>query len=287
VPTFTGLNCEVPTQAPLDLCTPNPCQNSGKCVQSPTSYATSCRCRTGFTGYLCQYSDPCTSSPCLNSATCYPSFGPAITYQCSCPAGFQGINCQIDSSTTCTPQTCRNAGACLIHPDTKKAYCACSVFYTGANCETSYNPCFTTDGLPVCQNSASCSINFGVAPYFQCSCRYGSTGSLCQQVVTTTRLTTLKTDQAVCQDLDTDLCKLYAANGYCSNLFLVNSISVPKYCGISCGVCGASGVTVEGSTTARPRCVDSQASCVFWGSTGNCGMLPDPTICSKSCGLCN
>lgn len=152
-------------------------------------------------------------------------------------------------------------------------------FYKGDKCEINYNPCLTDANQNQCQNGGTCSINFGIAPFYQCRCRYGYSGQNCQNVVSTT--TAQPYIPVTCEDMDSFMCPLYAANNYCSSKYYINSRPIPTYCAKSCNTCG----NPNSGTTARP-CVDSQPSCIFWGSSGNCYRLPNPSICAKSCGVC-
>jgi len=152
------------------------------------------------------------------------------------------------------------------------------IFLTGPNCQTAFNPCFTLEGSPVCQNAGSCTVNLGVSPYYQCACKSGYIGTNCETSVTTSKFTVTTTTPLVCQDQDTPTCEYYAQNNMCSNLYIVKDVSVITYCPKSCLVCTSTG-------TVQP-CVDSQTSCQFWAMTGNCDKLTDPSICRQSCGLC-
>lgn len=157
------------------------------------------------------------------------------------------------------------------------------MFSKGERCETGYNPCLTDTSQNQCQNGATCLINFGVSPFYQCICKTGYSGQNCQNVVSTTTAVPFAIP-ASCDDLNPAACQYYAANNYCSNFYYINRISIPTYCARSCNTC----VSPNGNsplTTARP-CVDSQVSCNYWSSTGNCHRLPNQKMCSKSCGLC-
>lgn len=46
-----------------DLCAPNPCANGGTCVTDGTT--STCQCRLGFQGDLCQICDACVPNPVL------------------------------------------------------------------------------------------------------------------------------------------------------------------------------------------------------------------------------
>lgn len=264
------------------VCNPNPCQNGARCV--PTSATTAiCQCLDNFTGYLCEYSNPCLSSPCKNGATCViasiTQTGP--TYRCNCPTGFTGTNCDVNINNQCITGYCFNSGTCNIVNGLPT--CTCSPIFTGSRCEQAINVCFNSDGSPVCLNSASCTVNLQTPPYYQCTCVNGFFGSNCQfQSTTTTRLTsTVSSTSGPCLDRDTNSCQFYAANKYCSDLFILNEfrVSVPTYCPLSCNRCSSGG----GST-----CVDTQSNCAVWASLNLCPRLStlNPNPCPKSCRAC-
>ena len=73
--------------------------------------------------------DPCTSNQCQNGATCIHGFGIGPSYRCLCPNGYEGRSCEIDSSLTCTKQSCLNGGSCSIVSG--KTFCTCRAFFTG------------------------------------------------------------------------------------------------------------------------------------------------------------
>jgi hypothetical protein len=80
------------------------------------------------------------------------------------------------------------------------------------------------------------------------------------------------------------ICDYYAANNFCSNYYFLNGTPIPQYCPKSCHKCDLESGALA-AESSRP-CYDTQFTCQFWGTSGNCKRLPDPTICRKSCGLC-
>ncbi|XP_071824175.1 uncharacterized protein [Apostichopus japonicus] len=81
-------------------CTPNPCQNGGRCLQSGSSL---CDCTgTGFTGNTCQTPitvNRCIPNPCQNGGRCLQA-GATL---CDCTGtGFTGNTCQT-STVSATP----------------------------------------------------------------------------------------------------------------------------------------------------------------------------------------
>ena len=173
----------------------------------------------------------------------------------------------------------------FMHNNSSKKYSnKFSIKTQGLRCEKRYNPCYTSVGEPVCQNRGTCYMNFGTVPPYQCQCRRGFSGTNCEIAPTTTQApTTVPTTAFVCTDRDPTACPYYASNNFCSSFYYINRTPIPVYCAKSCNRCST--VTNSPITSSRP-CVDTQQSCTFWGATGNCGLLPDQTLCSKSCGLC-
>ncbi|XP_060587346.1 fibropellin-3-like isoform X5 [Ruditapes philippinarum] len=108
-----------------DPCTPNPCQNSGVCNQSGTSYT--CTCQTGWIGTTCSTDDPCTPNPCQNSGVCNQS---ETSYTCNCQTGWIGLTCSTDDP--CLPNPCENSGNCSILGTSHQ--CQCTFDYFGENC---------------------------------------------------------------------------------------------------------------------------------------------------------
>lgn len=73
-----------------DPCNPNPCQNSGTCTASGSSYT--CNCQPGWSGTNCDLaSQTCQPNPCQNGGTCYVYGG---SYSCQCPPSYGGANCE-------------------------------------------------------------------------------------------------------------------------------------------------------------------------------------------------
>lgn len=64
-PGFFGPHCETTAS----ICTDNPCENGGSCIQDPRGFI--CDCPPGFSGLLCEkkLSLGCKSSYCLNGKT--------------------------------------------------------------------------------------------------------------------------------------------------------------------------------------------------------------------------
>ena len=84
-----------------DVCSPNPCLNSGQCYLRPASEVTAssplpytCTCSGGFWGVNCSNFNPCSSlGACNNGGTCHNTS--SVTYSCECPDGFYGDRCEV------------------------------------------------------------------------------------------------------------------------------------------------------------------------------------------------
>ncbi|XP_017777386.1 PREDICTED: delta and Notch-like epidermal growth factor-related receptor, partial [Nicrophorus vespilloides] len=163
-PGFVGPHCEE-----QDACFPNPCTNSGICVDISQGHEGSmyqCLCPYGFTGKICEEeTDPCTSMPCQNGAKC---IGNATAFLCECPRGYTGVLCQ-HNLNECESSPCVN-GICVSHDDGYK--CFCQPGYTGENCELQYNECQSSP----CVNGGTCIDQIGG---FTCNCGRGFTGHRC------------------------------------------------------------------------------------------------------------
>lgn len=136
----------------------------------------------------------------------------------------------------------------------------------------------SASGQNICQNFGRCQINYGVSPYFQCTCKLGYSGSTCEIApVTTTR----SPSENSCEDKDPNTCAYYALNNYCSKLYYIYQIPIPTYCPKSCKTCK----NEDNGSLTKP-CKDTQSVCAFWAASGLCSALTDTTICPKSCGTC-
>nr|ASU52591.1 notch N4 [Nilaparvata lugens] len=81
---------------------------------------------------------------------------------------------------SCSPNPCKNGGACLTSPK-GKSFCNCTSQYVGEYCQR-LNPC-TTGPVPRCQNGGTCNVRMSPdhgSPSFWCACPIGYSASLCE-----------------------------------------------------------------------------------------------------------
>ncbi|XP_076802956.1 uncharacterized protein LOC143446955 [Clavelina lepadiformis] len=158
-----GYSCETAST----LCNALTCQNGGTCV-TVSGGGAKCLCREGFSGNRCQVTPRICN--CQNGGTCPPQ-----GTVCLCPAPFKGNDCSVGP---CTPEPCRNGGACIIDPSAPNYYtCDCFPPYYGDHCELttdeacSSNPCLG----PNCQCFESCKHEHG----YYCMSQQGYIGQNC------------------------------------------------------------------------------------------------------------
>ena len=168
--------------------------------------------------------------------------------------------------------------------------CQCPL--EGSRCESIRNPCYNSDGTAVCKNFGICSLNLAIPPYYECSCLYGSFGTNCESLYTTTTQPTTTSTLSpatttsrpfLCVDAEPVACLYYANNNLCSNYYTINGgTPVPTYCPKACGLCTSS------SSQPNGPCADTQNNCALWSMFNLCYKLSHivPHPCQKSCKLC-
>ncbi|XP_069704556.1 delta and Notch-like epidermal growth factor-related receptor isoform X2 [Periplaneta americana] len=161
---YVGPHCEE-----RDGCYPNPCRNSGICVDISQGHEGStfqCLCPYGFAGKTCQEeTDPCASSPCQNGGSCARN---GTQFRCDCGPGFGGPQCQ-HNLDECVSSPCVH-GICVDQQDGYR--CFCQPGFAGQHCEYEYNECESSP----CINGGTCMDHIGS---YTCICGRGYTGKRC------------------------------------------------------------------------------------------------------------
>ncbi|XP_033732273.1 uncharacterized protein LOC117321797 isoform X2 [Pecten maximus] len=163
-----GVNCEV--DLPSE-CTPNPCQNGGKCKNLINDYQ--CLCTTGFSGKNCDDEQMlCASGSCASTAVNCTAYG-NVRRKCYCQPGFTGDRCDINIDD-CLSNPCLNGGICT---DFVNGYqCTCDQYaFSGMRCEVRRDLCFGVS----CGGSGMCVPDYTRNTYI-CVCDPGyAYGEIC------------------------------------------------------------------------------------------------------------
>ena len=136
-----------------------------------------------------------------------------------------------------------------------------------------------SNSYPVCLNSGRCTIAPQSAPYYTCTCSSGYFGNNCEQTQNTTP------NPLVCADVDQYICPIYAKNLYCNSPYVINGLTIAKFCPVSCNTCVTTS-TAAPVTTQSATCFDSDPGCSYWSYY--CSLLSSisPHPCRKTCGMC-
>ncbi|XP_063601761.1 uncharacterized protein LOC134777826 isoform X2 [Penaeus indicus] len=174
--TYTGSHCEE-----LDACEPNPCLNSGICVDIQEGHdgdTFQCLCPYGYRGRYCEeWTNLCESRPCQNGGTCT---GNHSSYTCLCSPGWTGTQCsereEVTELSSNNDEACANSpcihGVC-VETQSQGVRCFCLPGYGGSRCQFEYNECESSP----CINGGTC---VDIVSGFQCLCGRGYTGKRCQ-----------------------------------------------------------------------------------------------------------
>lgn len=163
---YSGRYCEMQVRN----CSPNPCQNGGKCLVTKGNHY-QCQCTRGFRGFNCEENiDDCHGNPCRNGGTCIDGIN---QYQCKCMAGYTGENCE-KRVDFCITKPCANGGSCI---EFKNGFqCNCRNGFTGNDCSQDIDECLSSP----CKNGSTC-INR--VNSYECTCVEGFQGVNCDQPV--------------------------------------------------------------------------------------------------------
>ena len=151
---------------------------------------------------------------------------------------------------------CQNGGTCTVG-SVGQALCSCPIGFTGLVCNQTIANCF-------CQNGGRCNGNnrcICLANFYGTNCEFALTSTICSR-----------------GDVDSDRCRGWRSNGFCSFSYTFNNVPILIYCPISCNVCN----------DIKQLCQDSQRSCEVWARLNFCDVVnrENPNLCRRSCGLC-
>nr|CAI5867731.1 unnamed protein product [Callosobruchus analis] len=112
-------------ESEVEACSPNPCQNGGKCISKKSRKF--CQCTGHFTGLFCALTK-CDLEPCA-FGTC--SLTPT-SYECHCRTGYTGPTCD-QKRKPCESNPCDGRGVCAERGD--GFVCRCHAWWEGPRCE--------------------------------------------------------------------------------------------------------------------------------------------------------
>eukprot|EP00794_Sanderia_malayensis_P011731 gene11731-12951_t len=207
--------------------------------------------------------NPCHRRPCLNGGTCVHHTH-AHGFRCSCRSGFRGHYCEIPA-VTCTPNPCKNDGACTLHDH--GFFCSCPADFKGPSCSVPTS-CFSNP----CLNGGSClELDNG----FSCQCIDEYQGQTCREKLDACRSNPCKND---------GFCKEFGSTFEC----------ICKE-GFSCVDCSCNTTTVIKQTTIKQNSCPASAckngaSCFPTDRGFNCQCLDGfhgvdcsiPDLCKKN-----
>ncbi|KAJ1529431.1 hypothetical protein ONE63_006210 [Megalurothrips usitatus] len=109
----------------VESCSPNPCQNDGKCLVRDRRRV--CECKGHFTGLLCGLTE-CDLEPCV-WGKCILTPG---SFRCACAPHYKGALCNVRAKP-CNDNPCEGRGECHEKGDT--FHCRCHAWWEGPKCE--------------------------------------------------------------------------------------------------------------------------------------------------------
>lgn len=245
---FTGTFCEIApagqtttlsqtTTTLSKICSANPCQNGGTCVDLSSNLAF-CQCPPEYAGSLCENLASTISSSTSSGITTIISDSPSTSTlsseSSSSTSGATSSNSQSSTSSETTLNTetsttisseistttpalepcpsdfdiCRNNGTCLYSES--GIFCKCSLPYTGAFCQTENQFC----DLNPCKNGGTCEQNSDNTG--DCKCSEGYSGRTCN--IKKCEETNPCQNSLVCLEIDDKfecLCKFGFTGNYC------------------------------------------------------------------------
>lgn len=131
------------------ICSSNPCRNSGVCMSNGVAYV--CICSPGFRGQQCEnVFEGCNvaGNECVNGGVCAPL---NEVFVCTCPSGFGGATCSININE-CDSGPCQNGGICT---DGRNSFaCQCPIGFAGTFCEVNERNFLAAQGLTAVDQAA-------------------------------------------------------------------------------------------------------------------------------------
>jgi hypothetical protein len=197
---FTGEFCE--TQL-ISGCSPNPCLNSGTCVNHSNGSFFGCFCATGYIGLHCENTQQtittttmtttsvpqCEPNLCLNGGTCVTNEDGQF-FGCFCKNGYNGVYCDklLNTTLDCQLDICMNGGTCVSHSNGSFFGCFCLKGYSGIYCQINQSDITVMAMQPfdstacssnTCMNSGTC-IALDNDELYGCFCVSGYIGRNCE-----------------------------------------------------------------------------------------------------------
>jgi hypothetical protein len=81
--------------------------------------------------------DICSPNPCQNGGRCFPTDDLLSDFVCSCPEGYSGPRCESVSDVCLALMPCMHGGECHLDDNATVGYrCICTVTHVGPQCET-------------------------------------------------------------------------------------------------------------------------------------------------------
>lgn len=190
----------------FDLCTQNPCLNSGICLNNPAENKYSCECQKGFYGVHCEnrvnwcsIDNKCSkNSKCKNRAN---------DYECVCNADYYGHYCEHKYDPCRTLENpcnqLRSHGECVDGLGAGNYSCLCDPSYTGSECEIKSNSNCLVNDCNKFDKNAKC---FDTVDNFVCKCSSGFGGALCEPINNCLNVTCLNGGTCL-DDINSFACK--------------------------------------------------------------------------------
>uniref|UniRef100_A0A914X3B5 EGF-like domain-containing protein n=1 Tax=Plectus sambesii TaxID=2011161 RepID=A0A914X3B5_9BILA len=166
-----------------------PCENEGTCQYDSQTCTTTCHCKNGTFGILCEEHDPCASQPCRNGGTCNRLND--NSFHCQCPQCYNGQFCDRDPCAD-VGDFCGDHGHCIFNVSgvCQNSACECDHGWAGNNCQnqisTTAPPATTRTTPPIqclsdpCQHGGTCTA---AGSSYTCQCLTPYIGKNCESAI--------------------------------------------------------------------------------------------------------